>query len=99
MKHVTAWKLFTPIWYNLHGWRFVLHLEVEPFIYQRKENKGRMHTYTKSFSSSQASGTAKGNSKDDLSEILFVFGMQVSPSGWYFVDEKYCKNLFLKLAK
>jgi hypothetical protein len=40
-------------------------------IYQRKENTV--------FSSSQAIryGTAKGNSKDDLSEIRFVFG--VSP--------------------
>ena len=25
--------------------------------------------------------------------------MQVSPFWWYFVDKKYCKNLFLKLAK
>ena len=48
------------------------------------------------FSSSQAMETPKmktlmktanGNSKDDLSEIRFVFGMLVSPLWWYYRQE------------
>jgi hypothetical protein len=75
---------------------------VEPFLFQRKENKGRMHTYAKSKYSIQylsSYGTAKGNSKDDLSEIRFVFGIQVSPFWWYCRQEVLQKPNILRLLE
>jgi hypothetical protein len=55
-----------------------------------------MESQSTVFSISRA--MAQRNSKDDLSEIRFVFGMQVSPLWWYY-RHKYCENLFLELAK
>jgi hypothetical protein len=44
-------------------------------------------------------GTAKGNSKDDLSEIRFVFGIQVSPLWWYYRQEVLQKPNILRLLE
>jgi hypothetical protein len=61
-KYVTTWKLFTPTWYNLHGWRSVLHLEVEPLFINAKKIKVKctlIQSQSTVFSSSQAMAQRK----------------------------------------
>jgi hypothetical protein len=101
MKYVTAWKLFTPTPYNLHGWRSVLHLEVEPLFINAKKIKVEctvIQSQSTVFSSSQAMAQRKETPKMTYPKSALFSECKCRLCG-RIIDKKYRNNLFLELAE